>query len=75
MNCGVDVLPPACYLTIYVDGLRLWTWGQPEIPDLDHLLNVIDIEGIEIYRGPSETPIAYQTTGSACGALLLWTRN
>ena len=33
-----------------------------------------DLEGVEIYRGPSEAPIKYQTTGSACGVLLLWTR-
>ncbi len=32
------------------------------------------LEGIEIYRGPAETPIRYQITNSACGVALLWTR-
>jgi hypothetical protein len=75
MTCSGGAMPAACYLTLYVDGIRLWTWGQPDLPDLDKLLTVMTIEGIEIYRGPSETPIAYQATGSACGALLIWTPN
>ncbi len=75
MTCSGYPMSPACFMTIYVDGIRLWIWGQEEVPDLDKLLTVITLEGIEIYRGPSETPIAYQSTGSACGAILLWTRN
>jgi hypothetical protein len=75
MNCSGFAMAGACYVTIYLDGARLWTWGQQEIPDVDKLLTVGTLEGIEIYRGPSETPTKYQTTGSACGAMLLWTRS
>ena len=31
-----------------------------------------DIEGIEVYRGPSEIPVQYRMPNS-CAAILLWT--
>jgi len=65
--------PVACYLTIYLDGVRIWTWGQREPPNIESI-SVIELEGVEVYRGPSELPTAFQTTGSAGGAVLLWTR-
>jgi len=65
--------PTECYLAIYVDGTRVWTPGSKEPPDINQF-SVSLLEGIEIYRGPGETPIQYQITGSACGVALLWTR-
>lgn len=65
--------PDACYLNLFVDGLQYWVTGNPEPPNIDRFL-VNGIEAIEVYRGPSETPIQYQRTGAACGVLLLWTR-
>ena len=35
---------------------------------------VASLQAIEMYRGPSELPTQYQATGSACGAILLWSR-
>lgn len=73
-TCGGGTpLPPACYMTIYLDGIRLWAPGSPDPPDLNQLRNTM-YEGVEIYRGPSELPTRYSGTGSACGAVLLWTR-
>jgi hypothetical protein len=66
--------PLACYLSIYVDGVRVWAPGQAEPPNVDQVASIVSLEAIEIYRGPSETPIMYQNTGSACGTVLLWTR-
>ncbi len=63
----------ACYLSIYLDGVPFWRPGLPDPPNLDQF-EVADIEGIEVYNGPSQTPIQYQGTGSSCGAVLLWTR-
>lgn len=64
----------ACYLAIYLDGTRIWYPGDVEPPNVDNLISVVGLEGVEIYRGPAETPIRYQGTGAACGVLLLWTR-
>ena len=63
----------ACYMSVYVDGVRIWAPGTDDPPDFDRLRNN-QYEGVEVYRGPSELPTQYQETGAACGAILLWTR-
>ena len=64
---------PGCYLALYLDGTHYWMPGSTDPPDIDQL-TVQGLEGIEIYRGPAETPIRFQITNSACGVALLWTR-
>ena len=71
--CNGVAFPLACYLTIYLDGVRIWTWGSKEPPRIDEY-TVNAFEGIELYRGPAELPVEFQSTGSACGAMLLWSR-
>ena len=65
--------PTACYLAIYLDGTRVWAPGSLEPPNMDDF-TVVSLQAIELYRGPSELPIQYESTNSACGAALLWTR-
>lgn len=65
--------PAACYLTVYLDGVRVWTWGSYEPSNLDDY-SIATLQGIEIYRGPAELPTELQATGSACGAIVLWTK-
>lgn len=36
-------------------------------------LPLLDIAGVEIYRGPSETPGEFQNSESMCGAIAVWT--
>ncbi len=77
MACEINErirFPLACYLAIYLDGVRIWVPGQKEPPKIDDIASIVSLEAIEVYRGPSEMPIAYQNTGSACGVVLLWTR-
>jgi len=71
--CGGTVMAAACYMSIYVDGVRRWAPGSPDPPDFESMRNN-QYEGVEVYRGASELPIQYQGTGAACGAILLWTR-
>ena len=33
-----------------------------------------DIEGIEVYRGPAETPPEFSRGGAQCGVIAIWTR-
>ncbi len=75
MVCSLSGVPlaPACYLSIYLDGVQIWAWGEPDPPNVDDI-GLFELEGVEIYRGASELPTAFQRTGSACGAVLLWTR-
>jgi hypothetical protein len=73
-TCGGGTpMPAACYMSVYVDGVRIWTAGSRDPPDFDQLRNN-QYEGVEIYRGPSELPAQYLGTGAACGAILLWSR-
>jgi hypothetical protein len=43
---------------------------------LDDLVRVDMLEGVEVYRGPSELPAELYGTNfrGACGAVALWTR-
>jgi len=40
----------------------------------DHIVNPMDIEGIEVYTHAAEAPVEYRGPGTSCGAILLWTR-
>ena len=74
MSCSTRIpFPVACYMAVYLDGIRIWVPGDIEPVNIDQF-RVNSLEGIEVYRGPAETPMQYQGTGNACGALLLWTR-
>lgn len=65
--------PVACYVAVYSDGIRVWAPGSKEPPNIDDF-PIVGVQAIELYRGPSELPTQYLTTGGGCGAILLWTR-
>jgi hypothetical protein len=73
---GTTCVSPACYATIYLDGMRFWAPGfrREPPPNVDRF-KVIDLEGIEVYRSMSEAPIQYTNAiGPSCGVILFWTR-
>ncbi len=41
--------------------------------DLD-MIPPDDIEAIEVYRGPAETPAEFRVMGAPCGVIVVWTR-
>jgi hypothetical protein len=41
---------------------------------IDELVTTMDLEGIEVYRGPSQLPGEFAGSDSACGVIALWTR-
>ncbi len=56
-----------CVMTLMVNGVR--------INDADlNKFQVSQLDGIEVYRRSSETPVQYTTTGDQCGVIILWTR-
>jgi hypothetical protein len=57
--------PELCPLGIYVDGFLMAEF------DLD-MLDPRSVEAVEVYNGPSETPIQYR---SQCGVVLIWLRH
>lgn len=54
---------------VYVNGTRLDWRTAGEVLASFH---ADDIEGIEVYRGPSELPV--DAVGDACAAIFIWTR-
>ena len=59
-----------CVVQYFVDGLHI------VVPPPDLLIQFLprDLEGIEVYRGPAETPLAFSRGGAECGVIAVWTR-
>jgi hypothetical protein len=59
-----------CVVQYYLDGVHM------VMPSADLLaqLRPSDIEGIEVYRGPAETPPIFSRGGAECGVIAIWTR-
>ncbi len=68
-TCEVETVRSAhgCSPAFFVDG-RLSTTFGPSTP-------VGDIQGIEVYLGPSETPAEYLGPSSGCGVIGIWTKS
>lgn len=63
-----------CYPAVFIDGVRTPAGGR-QPTDLNEIVPPEDVEGIEIYLGPSEAPPIFGGTGSACGVVVVWTRD
>lgn len=57
--------PMQCYPEYWIDGQLSNAWG-PLIP-------VRDIEAMEVYTGPSDTPGEFAGRNSGCGTIVIWT--
>lgn len=71
-----------CFMALWVDGVRVFASGASEgtggavamdPPDINQY-GVAELEGIEVYRGPAETPSEFGGTNAMCGTVVLWTR-
>lgn len=60
------LLRGGCQPALWIDGIR-----AASLVSFDLLAQPMDIEGIEVYRGP-ETPARFGT--NSCGAIVIWTR-
>lgn len=65
---------PACYANVYLDGAQVYH-GRDEEPLFDiNSIPVDQIEGIEYFAGPAETPIRYSSLDMSCGVVVIWTK-
>lgn len=70
-----------CSVVFFVDGMRV---NEPNVggmrssarhdPPIDDYVNPEEVEGIEIYRGESDTPAEFSTRWVQCGTVVIWTR-
>jgi hypothetical protein len=66
-------LKAGCYAQVYLDQMLM----NPERPTRPFDVNTIppeQIEAIEFYAAPSETPTKYGKLNSNCGVLQIWTK-
>ena len=61
---------PRCLVQYFVDAIHIA--GAPF--DFLRQFRPRDIEGIEVYRGPAETPPDFSRGGAQCGVIAIWTR-
>lgn len=62
---------PNCPVTYYLDGIKF----VPTERGINEIALPSDIEAIEVYRGPSETPAEFLSSNDfGCGAVAIWTR-
>ena len=74
---------PGCGPLVYVDGIKLTHGPRGNDPEgltafeaaqQVNLVHPMDIEAIEIYRGPGQTPGEFLDSNAQCGVILIWTR-
>ena len=67
-----------CSATLYLDGRRLNNLSQAAAaltaPEIDDLVPVTSVSGIEIYARASQAPPQYQSMAGTCPIVLIWTK-
>lgn len=64
-----------CYTNIMLDHVWIFRGMRgEEPPNIRKLIQVMDLDGIEYYRGSASLPTEFSTRNADCGVLVLWTR-
>ncbi len=71
-----------CYPDVYLDGVVVYSSGSEDGADMGaesvlfdvNSIDAAHVSAIEFYGGPAQMPAQFNRTGSACGALLIWTK-
>ena len=62
--------PATCQPIAYLDGAFL---GSTALFDVDAVVSVDALLGIEVYRGLGEVPAEFDVPGAQCGVVVMWT--
>jgi hypothetical protein len=62
-----------CTPNVYLDGALVVSAFAPDPFWATNLIDPLDLDGLEIYRRPSEVPVQYSGSG-VCGVVLIWSR-
>ena len=73
---GVDLRFRSCEMqpVVFVDGIQV---NEPEDGEPLWILRELpgmDVEAIEVYRGPGSVPAEFSGPDAMCGALIIWTK-
>ncbi len=64
---AVMVRTPQCHPTWFIDGVEVHSF-QENTP-------IIDVYGIEVYRGAGEIPAEFAGSNAMCGVIVVWTKS
>ncbi len=69
MQCAVRMTraPRGCNPAFFMDGV-------PSDPAIAWLTPIQEVEGVEIYSGPAQTPPELESYQARCGVIVIWTR-
>jgi hypothetical protein len=67
-------MPIACYALVYVNDMLMNGATEPTEPFDISQIAPDQVEGVEFYAGPAQTPMKYSRMGSNCGVLVIWRR-
>lgn len=67
-------MPAECYSQIWFDGVLVYAYGTGGLPPNVDAYQTSQIEAIEIYARGGDTPTQFNSTGSACGTILIWSK-
>jgi hypothetical protein len=59
--------PRGCSPAFFMDGI-------PSDPAIAYLTPLQEVEGVEVYSGPAETPPELESQRARCGVVVIWTR-
>jgi hypothetical protein len=62
-----------CSPLIFLDGIQMYT--EPGRANPSDFVHPSEMDAIEAYAGLGTIPPQYNTTGSACGVVLIWTKS
>ncbi len=62
-----------CPYSVFLDGAMVVSPMMPDDWWASSLIRPEDVDGIEVYRRPSEVPVQYSGIGG-CGVILIWSR-
>lgn len=71
---GGEGYPPACYAQLFVDGIRVFSAERGRAPVSINDFRTNEIEAIEFYASPDQTPPELTGPGAVCGTIVLWSR-
>jgi hypothetical protein len=67
-------MPIACYALVYVDDVLMNGATEPTEPFDISSIAPEQVDAVEFYSGPAQTPLKYSRMGSNCGVLVIWRR-
>lgn len=67
-------MPVACYALVYINDVLMNGATEPTEPFDISEIAPDQVEGVEFYAGPAQTPLKYSRMGSNCGVLVIWRR-